>query len=51
MIGDGCTDGTAAVVGRYTDPRIRFFNLPERVGDLSLELALISRRPHLQWGR
>jgi glycosyltransferase involved in cell wall biosynthesis len=35
VIGDGCTDDTAEVVARFTDPRIRFINLPERVGDQS----------------
>jgi glycosyltransferase involved in cell wall biosynthesis len=35
VMGDGCTDDTAAVVARFTDPRIRFVNLPERVGDQS----------------
>ena len=35
VIGDGCTDDSAAVVARFTDPRIRFINLAERVGDQS----------------
>lgn len=35
VIGDGCTDDTAEVVARCTDPRVRFVNLPERVGDQS----------------
>lgn len=35
VMGDGCTDDTAEVVARFTDPRVRFVNLPERVGDQS----------------
>jgi glycosyltransferase involved in cell wall biosynthesis len=35
VIGDGCTDDTAEVVASWSDPRIRFVNLPERVGDQS----------------
>jgi glycosyltransferase involved in cell wall biosynthesis len=35
VIGDGCTDDSAAVVARLTDPRIRFINLEQRVGDQS----------------
>src|SRR5271166_2413327 len=35
VMGDGCTDDSAEVVARFTDPRIRFVNLPERVGDQS----------------
>ena len=35
VMGDGCTDDTGGVVARFTDPRIRFVNLPERVGDQS----------------
>jgi glycosyltransferase involved in cell wall biosynthesis len=35
VIGDHCTDDTAAVVARFEDPRVRFVNLPERVGDQS----------------
>jgi glycosyltransferase involved in cell wall biosynthesis len=35
VMGDGCTDDTAAVVARFADPRIRFVNLDPRVGDQS----------------
>ncbi len=35
VMGDGCTDDTEEVVARFTDPRIRFVNLAERVGDQS----------------
>lgn len=30
VVGDGCTDETAAAVGRIQDARLRFVNLPER---------------------
>jgi glycosyltransferase involved in cell wall biosynthesis len=33
VVGDACTDDTAAVVEGFRDPRIRFFNLRENVGD------------------
>ena len=35
VVGDGCTDNSEAVVACFEDPRIRFINLPERVGDQS----------------
>jgi hypothetical protein len=35
VIGDCCDAGTGAMLGRIDDPRIRFFNLPERCGDQS----------------
>jgi glycosyltransferase involved in cell wall biosynthesis len=33
VVGDACTDDTAEVVKSFNDPRIRFFNLKENVGD------------------
>jgi glycosyltransferase involved in cell wall biosynthesis len=35
VVGDGCTDDSEDAVARFTDPRIRFINLRERVGDQS----------------
>ena len=35
VVGDACTDDTAACVAAFGDPRIRFVNLPERCGDQS----------------
>ncbi|MBU1565593.1 MAG: glycosyltransferase [Proteobacteria bacterium] len=33
VVGDACTDNTKEVVESFHDPRIRFFNLKENVGD------------------
>ncbi len=33
VVGDHCTDDTAAVVASFDDPRITFINLPQNVGD------------------
>lgn len=33
VIGDACTDDSAAVVAAFGDPRIHFVNLPENVGE------------------
>lgn len=33
VVGDHCTDDTAAVVASFDDPRITFINLPHNVGD------------------
>ena len=35
VVGDACTDDTAAVVASFGDPRIRFVNLAENVGEQS----------------
>ena len=35
VIGDGCTDDSAEVVAQFSDARVRFINLAERVGDQS----------------
>ena len=35
VVGDACTDDTAAVMAGFDDPRIRFVNLPENVGEQS----------------
>ena len=35
VVGDACTDDTADVVARVRDPRVRFVNLAQNVGDQS----------------
>jgi glycosyltransferase involved in cell wall biosynthesis len=35
VVGDGCTDDTAAVVEAFADPRVRFWNLDAPVGEQS----------------
>ncbi len=35
VVGDACTDDTAECVAAFNDPRIRFVNLPDRIGDQS----------------
>lgn len=36
IIGDGCTDDTAAIVSSFNDPRLQFHNLPVNSGSQSL---------------
>ena len=35
VVGDHCTDDTAAIVASFDDPRITFINLPQNVGEQS----------------
>jgi glycosyltransferase involved in cell wall biosynthesis len=35
VIGDACTDNTATVVATFADPRIRYHNLPQNIGEQS----------------
>jgi glycosyltransferase involved in cell wall biosynthesis len=35
VVGDACTDDTEQVVSAFNDPRIRFFNLAQNVGEQS----------------
>ena len=35
VIGDGCTDGSEALVTRYDDPRVNWYNLPQNTRDQS----------------
>lgn len=35
VVGDGCTDDSAEVVGRVADPRVRWINLPANTGQQS----------------
>src|SRR5262249_28181342 len=35
VVGDACTDDTEEVVSAFHDPRIRFFNLAQNVGEQS----------------
>lgn len=35
VVGDGCTDNSAEVVASFTDPRVRWFNLPANSGHQS----------------
>jgi glycosyltransferase involved in cell wall biosynthesis len=35
VVGDHCTDDSAAVVAAFADPRIRFVNLPQNAGEQS----------------
>lgn len=39
IIGDGCTDDSAAVVASFADPRLRWHNLPENSGSQGLPNA------------
>jgi glycosyltransferase involved in cell wall biosynthesis len=35
VVGDCCTDDTAEAVASFKDPRVRFYNLPQNVGEQS----------------
>jgi len=35
VVGDECTDETASVMREFKDPRIRFVNIPENLGEQS----------------
>ena len=41
VVGDHCTDNTETLIKKITDPRVRFFNLPER--------GNYPEDPHLRW--
>ena len=49
VVGDACTDDSAAVVAAAGDPRVQFLNLPENAGEQSVPNNEGLRRARGQW--